>query len=114
MLPPPASDKSVQAAENSRIKKEMALAISMLVSPAGIDRLPSSLHSHSPRRAAQISAGSAVHRTASHSALPSRVRFPYKERDGSCHLYVGIPGGNRTHNYALGEHCYIHLTTETY
>lgn len=28
--------------------------------------------------------------------------------------FFGIPGGNRTHNYALGEHCYIHLTTETY
>ena len=26
----------------------------------------------------------------------------------------GIPGRNRTANYALGEHCYIHLTTETY
>lgn len=26
----------------------------------------------------------------------------------------GIPGGNRTHNYALGERWYIHLPTETY
>ena len=26
----------------------------------------------------------------------------------------GIPGRNRTANDALGEHCYIHLTTETY
>lgn len=24
------------------------------------------------------------------------------------------PGGNRTHNYSLGENCYIHLTTGTY
>lgn len=29
-------------------------------------------------------------------------------------LLYGIPGENRTHNYALGERCYIHLTTETY
>ena len=27
---------------------------------------------------------------------------------------IGIPGRNRTANDALGEHCYIHLTTETY
>ena len=30
------------------------------------------------------------------------------------HLIIGIPGRNRTANDALGEHCYIHLTTETY
>lgn len=30
------------------------------------------------------------------------------------HSAFGIPGRNRTANYALGERCYIHLTTETY
>ena len=29
-------------------------------------------------------------------------------------ILYGIPGENRTHNYALGERCYIHLTTEAY
>lgn len=29
-------------------------------------------------------------------------------------LNIGnAPGGNRTHNYSLGENCYIHLTTGT-
>ena len=28
-------------------------------------------------------------------------------------LMYSIPGGNRTHNYSLGENCYIHLTTGT-
>lgn len=28
-------------------------------------------------------------------------------------FFAGIPGRNRTGNDALGEHCYIHLTTET-
>ena len=37
-----------------------------------------------------------------------------KPCDRCNHRVFGIPGGNRTHNYALGEHCYIHLTTETY
>ena len=28
--------------------------------------------------------------------------------------FTGMPGGNRTHNSALGGHGYIHLTTDTW
>ena len=33
--------------------------------------------------------------------------------DNFCNVMKNAPGGNRTHNYSLGENCYIHLTTGT-
>lgn len=48
--------------------------------------------------------------TPRHDGEPRKNRKPYGY---DLRLLLGIPGGNRTHNYALGEHCYIHLTTET-